>query len=328
MAIHIATAPLIGGGRLEAQAAVVHAVTIGLVGDGRLDAQAAVVHAATSELIGDGTMARVPAEILPANDNAWGRFALLQMLVRLVCQDWHAVGYYPSDGGKYAYGKPVHEPLTDDRLRQHLAGKRVMAVYPIAAGSNETGIGIFDIDNKKGAPLERVAAVALRIVLAGKALGVYLCPMLSGSGTGIHLWCHFDKPQRAHDVRAHMRKVLEQAGLTLESDSRTVADDDGIFVEVFPRQDDVPAGGHSSLIVLPFGRQSVPLDKDMQPIPEPLPWPCSTPVPPTPKPEADDSEPDAISEGYPVNVQLLREALLHPRQILPRVDQDRARVKA
>jgi putative DNA primase/helicase len=269
-----------------------------LSGGGGLVAHAVVSHAAASELIGAGGMARVPAAILPANDDAWGRLALLQLLVRLVCQDCHAVGYYPPDGGKYAYGKPVHEPLTDDRLRQHLAG--------------------FDIDNKKGAPLERVAAAALRIIPAGKALGINLFPAVSGSGTGSHLWCYWDKPQSAADVRAHMRKVLEQAGFTLANDNCTVADDDGIFVELFPRQDNVPAGGHSSLIALPFGRQSVPLDKDMQPIPEPLPWPSSTSVPPALGDETDESEPDAISQGYPVNVALLREALTYiPAKFYP-----------
>jgi hypothetical protein len=252
--------------------AIVHEAKADLIGSGRLVAHAVVIHAVSSELVGGGAMALVPAEILSANDNAWGRLALLQLLVPLVCQDCHAVGYYSSDGGKYAYGKPIHETLSDDYLRQHLAGKRVVAVYPIAAGSSETSTGIFDIDNHAGVvSWDAVAKVALRITAAAKQRGLYVSAMRNGDGHGIHLWIRWEKPQRAAEVREFMAKILKNAGLADGAD--------GIEIEIFPAQDDVPAGGYGNLIALPYARRSVPLNREMQPIDKPLLWYSSTPVP-------------------------------------------------
>jgi hypothetical protein len=173
-------------------------------------------------------------------DDEWGRLAMLRLVARLVRRDCHRLGHAPTPGNIGGW-RLVHAPVSDALLRQHLAGERVVAVYPMAARSSETRVGILDIDNKRGAPWDRVAAVARRIISAGKAFGVYPCPVRSGGGHGAHLWARWDEPQRAADVRARMRGILEQAGLTLTNDNCTVADQHGIVVELFPWHDDAPA---------------------------------------------------------------------------------------
>jgi hypothetical protein len=211
---------------------------------------------------------------------AWDRLAMLRVLARLVRQDCHKVGRFLSRSGTYSAWEFVRVPLTDDRLRQHLADTRVVSAYPMGgAGSNTTLVGVFDIDNKQGAPWDRLTAVALRIIAASRAAGLYPCPIRSGSGTGAHLWCRWDRPQRADDVRAQMRKVLQQAGCSFTSSSNTAPDDDGICVQIFPFEDATPIGGFTPPITLPFAGNSVPLDMAMEPIDEPLPWASSTPLP-------------------------------------------------
>jgi hypothetical protein len=273
-------------------------------GEGRIVCHAGIIAAASATLAAKSTA-------VAANDDAasvWGRLPLLRWLTRLVYPGAHAVGFYPKDGGKFAYGGPVHAPLSDDDLRQHLSNKRPIAVYPIAPGADTARVGVLDVDNKRGAPLERVIAVALRIVEAAAALDVVLAPALSGGGAGLHLWCHFETPQKAADVRAHLRKILERAGFVLKSDSHTAPDAHGIEVEVFPKQDNVPENGHASLIALPFSRLSVPLDEDMRPIAEPLPWYGSPPVP-TDEGDGSTAKIKDQAEQIPASLALVREAL-------------------
>jgi hypothetical protein len=275
MAIHIATANLIAGGQLDAHTTVTHAAAVALVGHGELSAT-------------------------PANDDGaplWYRFPLLQQAARLMRQDAHAVGYHQKNGGRFAY-KPVLEPLTDDYLRQHLDGKRWLGAYPMAAGSNETSVGIYDLDNHDGiGTWDTIAGVALRIVAAAKRFGIYVSAVRSGGGLGIHLWVRWETPQRGADVRGFMAKILERAGL-VEGDNA------GIGIEIFPRQKEVPANGYGNPIALPFGRKSVPLNRAMQPIVEPLLWPSSTSVPPAP-----ESEPEPDDDQFPPDADLVREAL-------------------
>jgi hypothetical protein len=214
-----------------------------LIGGGRLVANAVVIHAVSSQIVGEGGMARV--EVLPANDDYNSPLALLRWLVRHGRQDCHAVGY-----GEHDYGKPIHEQLSDDDLRQHLAGTRVVAVYPMAAGSSETSVGIYVIDNHAGAvPWDAVAKVALRIAAAARQRGLYIWPARSGDGHGIHLWLRWNERQQAPETRGFMAKMLQNAGLA--------AGADGIAIEIIP----VPAGGYDSPITLPFGHGFVPLTR-------------------------------------------------------------------
>jgi hypothetical protein len=219
----------------------------------------------------------------PCHDVAapgWDRLGMLRLLASLVRRDCHKVGRVLSRSGTYTDWDFVRVPLTDDRLRQHLADVRVISAYPMGgAGSNTSMIGVFDVDNKQHAIWDRVAAVAPRIIAASKAAGLHPCPVRSGSGAGVHLWCRWGRPQRADDVRACMRKVLEEAGCTFTNSSNTAPDADGISVQLFPWQDTTPAGGYTPPITLPFAGRSVPLDMAMQPIDEPLPWASSTPLP-------------------------------------------------
>jgi hypothetical protein len=78
---------------------------------------------------------------------ACGRLAMLKTLARLVRPDCRKVGRVLSRAGTYTEWDFVRLPLTDDRLRQHLADTRVVSVYPMgSAGSNTTLVGVFDVD--------------------------------------------------------------------------------------------------------------------------------------------------------------------------------------
>jgi hypothetical protein len=246
------------------------------------------IHTAQATLSGTGAVLKV---ILPP------RFAVLQVLAGLMRQDSYAVGYYPKSSGKFKYDT-VSAPLTDDDLRQHLAGTRWLGGYPMSAGSDVTKFAAYDIDDHAGAKeWDDVATVALRIVTAAKPFGLNISSVRSGGGHGIHLLIWWDKPQRAADVRALMATILESAALVED-------DNDGVGIEIFPKQDHVEAAGYGNLIALPFARKSVPLDRDMQPIAEPALWFSSISVPPAPKPEP---EPD--DDQFPPDMGLAREAL-------------------
>jgi hypothetical protein len=86
---------------------------------------------------------------------------------------------------------------------------------------------------------------------------IYAWPVRSGGGAGIHLLFRWDNPEKASDVRLLMKEIL--TAVQLRPGSGGIAKGE---VEIFPKADVVKRFG--ALIAIPFGRQSVALDGEME----------------------------------------------------------------
>lgn len=163
---------------------------------------------------------------------------------------------FPRGDGKYGYRKvtgPSNDdlPLTDEAIRAHLKGDRIIGVYPLLANDHVWWVA-FDFDGGDD-PVED--AVRQRDVLL-KA-GFFSFVERSRSGNGAHLWVFFDSAVPASKVRRVMRSLL------INADS---------FDRMFPNQDSA-ANGYGNLIALPYhgesfreGRNSCFLDREGEPV--------------------------------------------------------------
>jgi hypothetical protein len=73
----------------------------------------------------------------------------------------------------------------------------------------------------------------------------------SSGGKGIHLYLLWDQPQDAYSVRVMLTELL--AFFELKPGTGGVAKGQ---VEVYPKQDAVPADGFGSMFILPFAGKS------------------------------------------------------------------------
>jgi hypothetical protein len=246
---------------------------------------------------------------LPANDaGAEDKLYFLQLQHRHMRWDiystWRKTTNKDGKPGS-VYDQHLDEPLTDALLCRHLAGEIALGLYLMQPGSNTTTFAAYDLDDHAGTvPWDQMAAVATRLASAAKQRGLHASPVRSGGGRGIHLLFRWDQDQDARDVIAHMTPILEDEGFV--EGSGGIAEGQ---IEIFPKQDHVAPDGFGNLIALPFGRKSVPLDKDMQPIDKPLIWYSSIPVPVASEGDDDDPELKAAAEQLPADMALVREAL-------------------
>jgi hypothetical protein len=204
------------------------------------------------------------------------KLALLRMLVGLCRRDIHMLGV-PMPDGYYVF-QPVHKPLTEDDVREHLASRRLLAVDLMPAGGNETQVGVINLEY----PYASAVSAAPHVIRVAKALSVNLFPVANWHGGGVQLWARWNAPQRARDVRAHLRKILVHTDWILTHAHRTTGLDDMVVCAIGPARDDAPADGYTGPEILPFFRRSEALDAAMRPLPEPPPWVDSAPVPPAP----------------------------------------------
>jgi len=65
---------------------------------------------------------------------------------------------------------------------------------------------------------------------------------ISSSGSGAHLWLHFNEPLPAHQVRSFWKKLAEHAGVKIS--------------EIYPRQDKLTGRGLGNLVRLPLWNKS------------------------------------------------------------------------
>jgi hypothetical protein len=265
-----------------------------------------MLHDASAALSGGGRIGVWLPEWLPANDaGALDKLYFLQSFVRHVRWDIYSTWRQTTkqDGAKgSAYDQHLDEPVSDALLSRHVAGEIALGLYLMQPGSDTTLFAAYDIDDHAGTvPWDQMAAVALRLASAAKQRGLYASGVRSGGGRGIHLLLRWDKPQPARDVRKLMSAILEDAGLADGAD--------GITIEIFPKQPKVAPGAFGNLLALPFGRRSVPLDRNMEAIDKPLLWPSSTPVPTSGDEGEDDVELKATAEQLPADMTLVKEAL-------------------
>ncbi|MFH1464722.1 MAG: CRISPR-associated primase-polymerase type A1 [Pseudomonadota bacterium] len=158
-----------------------------------------------------------------------------------------------ADGDKGGYS-PVETSLTPELAAAHLRGDVTLGSYLVRRDDSAAQL-VLDLDASKAALQRatgdpaRAADLRRRIHEAGLALLAGLRaagfdPLLVDSGfKGRHLWCLLPVPEPAARVRAlgeGWARVLAPADPELQ-------------IEVFPKQDSVPAGRLGNLVKLPLG---------------------------------------------------------------------------
>ncbi len=172
-------------------------------------------------------------------------------------------GYSPATAERPRHGKPKkYLPLTNEVLRDHLAGKIVAGVYPLLPdhtcwflACDFDGAG-WDLDAR-----EYLATCARWKVPA--------CLERSRSGNGGHVWVFFSAPVPAVSARRLGTSLLRETMLArAEMDLAS-------YDRFFPNQDFMPKGGFGNLIALPLQKKarsrgnSEFLDEDLNPWPDP-----------------------------------------------------------
>ena len=146
----------------------------------------------------------------------------------------------------------IDEQFTEFMLAEHCAGRKAYGLCPIAPGESTTRVGLLDFDSHKGdTPWEIMWETALNVAFVLEQEGLLPVLFRSGGGNGIHIYVLWDEPQDAYSVRMLLAGVLGQLGL--KSGTGGVAKGQ---VEVFPKQNEVPADGYGSMFVLPLAGQS------------------------------------------------------------------------
>lgn len=147
------------------------------------------------------------------------------------------------------------QPLTTQRIEEHLAGKVLRGVCPIKEGESTTRLALFDLDSHKGeVSWDDMQIAAQRIYDEAAAIGMNLDAFRSSGGHGIHLIAIWDEPQDAYTIREAMTAVLMAAGF--DSGTEGVANRQ---IEIFPKQNSVPMGGCGNQFILPFSPKGAPL---------------------------------------------------------------------
>lgn len=143
----------------------------------------------------------------------------------------------------------TQEPLTVENLARHLNGGPARGVCPIKAGESVTLVALLDFDSHNGeTSWEQMSCIAAGVFdILTLAYGCEPLAFRSSGGRGIHLYLMWDEPQDAHSVRQWLGQVLGICGLR-----NGVGGVAAGAVEVFPKQDSVPADGFGNQFILPL----------------------------------------------------------------------------
>lgn len=149
--------------------------------------------------------------------------------------------------------------MTADDLASHLGGGPHIGFYLTEQNTDFTSVAAFDLDDHGGqgdwADMRRAAAAILEQT---KARGFQGWPIRSGGGHGMHIFFWWSRPQRISDVRSLLREILSASGFR----PGTGGIENG-EIEIFPKADRTSNFG--SMIAVPFGRNSMPLDAALNP---------------------------------------------------------------
>jgi superfamily II DNA or RNA helicase len=135
-------------------------------------------------------------------------------------------------------------PMTDEVLREHIAGNSVVGIYPMLP--DET-CWFLAVDFDKASWQEDVSA----FLRACRKLDVPAYLERSRSGNGGHVWIFFDKA-----IPAIQARQLGAALITSCRDDRYSVSFDS-YDRMFPNQDTMPKGNFGNLIALPLQGESV-----------------------------------------------------------------------
>ncbi|MEJ8811413.1 VapE domain-containing protein [Variovorax ureilyticus] len=170
------------------------------------------------------------------------------------------------------------EPLTHARLLEHVGGGLARGVCPMKRGETTTRLALFDLDSHKGAtPWDEMRDVGRKLRDHLETWDIEVIAFRSSGGRGMHLFVLWNEPQDAYSVREAMAGHLAAIGFA--EGAGGVASRQ---IEVFPKQNEISAGGFGNQFILPLAGKSVPLDTDMMPLPREaiigMSWPTSAPV--------------------------------------------------
>lgn len=145
--------------------------------------------------------------------------------------------------------------FTAVQISEHVTGHTAYGLCPISPGSSTCRVACLDLDSHKGdVPFERMTEIANDLALS-LALDGYSGHMFTSSGgRGIHIYLTWREPQDAYSVREMLRRILAEHNL--KSGTKGVKHGE---VEIFPKQDAVPADGYGSMFILPWSGASAPL---------------------------------------------------------------------
>jgi superfamily II DNA or RNA helicase len=187
-----------------------------------------------------------------------GRFGYSPACVK----DWDAIrAAKPGERKKIERRTRTLLPLTDEVIRDHLAGKHTIGVYPLLADDSCWFLAV-DFDKKSW---EKDSTELLAVC---QGAGVPAALERSRSGKGGHVWVFFNQP-----VSAALARNLGSALLTRAMEKRHEIGL-GSYDRLFPNQDRLPKGGFGNLIALPLqknrrdGGNSVFVDRDFNPYPD------------------------------------------------------------
>jgi len=134
-----------------------------------------------------------------------------------------------------------YAPVSAQRIQAHFAGRHILGVYPLLPDHRCFFIAA-DFDNHCGNrnPLGDVK----KFYEVCEFQDFPCCVLRSKSGAGFHAFLFFDHPVPAVKARLVTFALLDEAGVTKETDSG--------FDRLFPAQDRLSGKGFGSLIALPF----------------------------------------------------------------------------
>lgn len=145
--------------------------------------------------------------------------------------------------------------FTRQLLFDHVAGHATYGLCPIAPGASTCQVACLDLDSHKGdyswdAILNDANQIAVSLEMEG------LRPHLfrSSGGKGIHIYLTWAAPQDAYSVRETIKAAIHAAGY--KSGTKGAKNSE---LEIFPKQDAVPADGFGSMFILPWAGKSEPL---------------------------------------------------------------------
>lgn len=146
----------------------------------------------------------------------------------------------------------LNDTFTEFMLAEHCAGRKAYGLCPIAPGTNTTRVALLDFDSHDGATSwDEMLRTARDVAFVLEQEGLSPILFSSSGGRGVHLYLLWDEPQDAYSVREMLRTALGTLGFS--NGTAGVANKE---VEIFPKQDAVPADGFGSMWILPWAGKS------------------------------------------------------------------------
>lgn len=162
-------------------------------------------------------------------------------------QLWTFVGrrdVFAQQHGDGSY-RPAKRPLTEEDLAEHLAGFWSLGSYVIDPTNDTVRFVVFDLDTYDETARDFLTNAVAELV----EFNHLRCLLLESSGgKGSHIWLFFSEPVSARQARFYALPVKESYDAANEAQGGSWP-----FLEVFPKQDEVPDGGYGNLVKLPLG---------------------------------------------------------------------------